>query len=137
MADYGSLTKRTDLLVEKVRQRLGRQICLQHCDDNKFLHIVTIEPSFIQKLIDSKYETSNGYGVMLDPVLQRQWIASLSNFLASAKDKGYFPVIVCSEEARILVKRSTEREMPDLVVLSLQEIDKEIRYEILGEVKVG
>jgi flagellar biosynthesis protein FlhA len=137
MADYGTLTKRTDFLVEKVRQRLGRQICLQHCDDNKFLHIVTIEPSFIQKLIDSKYETSNGYGVMLDPVLQRQWIASLSNFLASARDKGYFPVIVCSEEARILVKRSTEREMPDLVVLSLQEIDKEIKYEVLGEVKVG
>ena len=51
--------------------------------------------------------------------------------------KGYFPVIVCSEEARILVKRSTEREMPDLVVLSLQEIDKEIKYEVLGEVKVG
>ena len=137
MADYGSLTKRTEFLVEKVRQRLGRQICLQHCDDNKFLHIVTIEPSFIQKLVDSKYETSNGYGVMLDPVLQRQWIAALSNFIASARDKGYFPVIVCPEEARILVKRSTEREMPDLVVLSLQEIDKEIRYEILGEVKGG
>ena len=35
IADYGAMTKSTELLVEKVRQRLGRQICLQYCDENK------------------------------------------------------------------------------------------------------
>ncbi len=137
MADYGALTKRTDFLVEKVRQRLGRQICLQYCDENKVLHVLTIEPSFIQKLVNSKYETSNGYGVALDPVDHRQWISSLSNYIVAVKDKGYFPVIICPEEARILIKVSTEREMPDIVVLSIPEIDKEIKLESLGEVKVG
>ena len=137
MADYGSLTKRTDFLVEKVRQRLGRQICLQYCDENKILHVLTVEPSFLQKLVNSKYETSNGVGVMLEPVEHRQWISSLSNYIASVEDRGYFPVIICPEEARALIKVSTEREMPKLVVLSIPEIDKEIKLESLGEVKVG
>ena len=39
--------------------------------------------------------------------------------------------------SRMLVKISTEREMPNLVVLSIPEIDKEIKLESLGEVKVG
>lgn len=137
MADYGFLTKRTDFLVEKVRQRLGRQICLQYCDENKILHVLTVEPSFLQKLVNSKYETSNGVGVALEPVEHRQWISSLSNYIASVEDRGYFPVIICPEEARALIKVSTEREMPKLVVLSIPEIDKEIKLESLGEVKVG
>ena len=137
MADYGVMTKKTEILVEKVRQRLGRQICLQYCDENKVLHVLTIEPAFIQKLVNSKYETSSGYGVALEPVDHRQWISSLSNYIASVEGKGYLPVILCPEEARMLVKISTEREMPKLVVLSIPEIDKEIKLESLGEVKVG
>ena len=137
MADYGSLTKRTEFLIEKVRQRLGRQICLQYCDENKVLRVLTIEPAFVQKLVNAKYESANGVDVMLDPVEHRQWISSLSNYIASVEDKGYFPVIVCPEEARILIKRSTEREMPKIVVLSVPELDKEIKLESLGEVKVG
>ena len=127
MADYGSLTKNTVFLVEKVRQRLGCQV----------LHVLTVEPNFLQKLVNSKYETSNGVGVALDPVDYRQWVSSLSNYIVSVKDKGYLPVILCPEEARVLLKSSLERDMPDIIVLSTPEIDKEIKLEFLGEVKVG
>jgi flagellar biosynthesis protein FlhA len=137
IADYGAMTKSTELLVEKVRQRLGRQICLQYCDENKVLHVLTIEPSFIQKIVNSRFESANGPGVALDPVDYRQWISSLSNYIAAVENRGYFPVIVCPAEARVLVKTSIEREMPKIVVLSVPEIDKEIKLESLGEVKVG
>ena len=55
--------------------------------------------------------------------------------LHALRNKDY--VIICPEEARALIKVSTEREMPKLVVLSIPEIDKEIKLESLGEVKVG
>ena len=113
------------------------KICLQYCDDKKVLRVLTIEPSFLQKLVNARYETSNGVGVMLDPVEYRQWISSLSNYIVSVEDKGYLPVIVCPEDVRVLVKTSIEREMPKVVVLSISEIDKEIKLESLGEVKVG
>ena len=47
------------------------------------------------------------------------------------------PVILCPEEARILVKVGTEREMPNLVVLSVPEIVNDIKLDNLGEIKVG
>ncbi len=137
MADFGPTTKRTDILVEKVRQSLGRQICLQYADEKRTLHVLTIEPEFLQTLVDSRIDTVNGPMAALEPMQQRKWISALSMAAAAVQEKGYMPVILCPEEARILVKASSEREMPGLVVLSVPEITSDIKVESLGEVKVG
>ena len=136
MADHGGVTKRTDVLVEKVRQALGRQICLQYADENRKIHALTVDPAFLQKLVDSKVDTVNGPVAALDPVLHRAWISALSASIAAVQEKGYIPIILCPEEARYLVKASTEREMPGIVVLSVPEIASDIYLESLGEVKV-
>ena len=136
MADFGGVTKRTDVLVEKVRQALGRQICLQYADENRKIHALTVDPAFLQKLVDSKVDTVNGPVAALDPVLHRAWISALSASIAAVQEKGYIPIILCPEEARYLVKASTEREMPGIVVLSVPEIASDIYLESLGEVKV-
>ncbi|MGL4987342.1 MAG: flagellar biosynthesis protein FlhA [Treponemataceae bacterium] len=138
IADFGlAVEKRTDILIEKVRQALGRQICLQHANENKVLSVFTIEPSFLQKLMESRLETINGPVAALDPMLQKNWISALSTEMAMARDNGYMPVILCNEDARTLVKRSTEREMPNIVVMSVPEIVNEIQVELLGEIKIG
>ena len=48
------------------------------------------------------------------------------------------PIILCAAEVRQLVKSSTERELPGLVVLSINEVvaaGNSIDLEILGEIK--
>lgn len=137
MCDFAPVSKKAEILVEKVRQRLGRQICQQYMDDKKTLHVITIEPSFLERLAASRVDTVNGPIAALEPVDHRNWISSLSASIAAVQDKGYMPIVLCPEAVRILVKASTEREMPNLVVLSVPEIDKEIRVESLGEIKVG
>ena len=69
--------------------------------------------------------------------MQRAWIAALSGAIASVREKGFMPVIMCPSEARLLVKKSTEREIPNLVVISVSEIATDIHVEMLGEIKVG
>lgn len=137
LADFGAITKKTDILVEKVRQSLGRQICLQYADDNRIMHVLTVSQDFLQKIVDSRVDTVSGPVAALDPSMQRAWITALSSSLALAQGKGYMPVILCPEEARVLVKASSEREMPNLVVLSVPEITNDIKLENLGEIKVG
>jgi flagellar biosynthesis protein FlhA len=51
------------------------------------------------------------------------------------QQKGWLPIVLCSEGARALVKASTERELPDLVVLSVPEIVADARVEAVGEIK--
>jgi flagellar biosynthesis protein FlhA len=47
---------------------------------------------------------------------------------------GYFPIILVSEAARAVVKASTNRDVPDLVVLSVPEIAQDYKIESLGEI---
>jgi len=46
------------------------------------------------------------------------------------------PVVLCSEQARFLVKNSTDRELPDLAVLSVPEIVPGIIPEAVGIIKI-
>ena len=141
MLDYADVTKKTDVLVERVREALGRQICLQYVDtDNNDVHtlkVLTVEPSFLTKLLESRVETTTGPIAALDPALQREWIVALSGTIASVREKGFMPVIMSPSETRLLVKKSAEREIPNLVVISVSEIATDIHVEMLGEIKVG
>ncbi len=136
LADYAGVTKDIGFLVEKARQALGRQICLQYADQDRTLRVLTIEPSLEQKIIESRVDSPMGAMSALEPVVQRQWIKALTRAVAAVQAKGWFPVILCSEAARALVKSSTEREIPDLVVLSVPEIVAEARVEAVGEIRL-
>ncbi len=132
LGDYGAMTKDIGFLTEKVRQSLGRQICLQYAVGNKELKVLTIEPALEQALIDSRMETNEGDRAALEPDFQRAWINGVANQSRSMQEAGYYPVILCSEAARPLVKSSTWKAMPDLAVLSMPEIAKDMKLESVG-----
>ena len=137
LADFRPITSDVSILVEKVRQALGRQICLQYADDNKTLHVLTVEPSLAQKIIESRIDTVNGPMAALEPSEQRMWIRSLIQAVTTVQKNGFLPIILAPEaSARILIKNSTDREIPDLVVLSIPEISKDIQVEVIGEIKL-
>jgi flagellar biosynthesis protein FlhA len=136
ISDYAGISKDIGFLVEKCRQALGRQICLQYADKAKQLKVITIDPSFEQRLIDSRMETASGTVAALEPELQSAWINGLTNTIHSVQGEWEYPVILCSEAARPLVKTSTLREIPDLVVLSVPEIASGIQVVSLGEIQV-
>ena len=137
LTDFRPITPDISILVEKVRQALGRQICLQYADENKTLHVLTIEPSLAQKIIESKIDTINGPIAALEPSEQRMWIRSLIQAVTTVQKNGFLPIVLAPEaSARLLVKNSTDREIPDLVVLSIPEIAKDIQVEVIGEIKL-
>ena len=137
LADFRPITSDVSLLVEKVRQALGRQICLQYADENKTLHVLTIEPSLAQKIVESRIDTVNGPIAALEPSEQRMWIRSLIQAVTTVQKNGFLPIVLAPEaSARILIKNSTDREIPDLVVLSIPEISKDIQVEVIGEIKL-
>ncbi|MFP4636821.1 MAG: flagellar biosynthesis protein FlhA [Spirochaetaceae bacterium] len=136
LADYGNITKDAGFLVEKVRQALKRQISLQYADDDKTMKVLTLDPSLEQRIIDSRVETTGGVVPALQPDVQRKWINALVNAVGQARSQGVFPIILCSEAARPLVKASAQRDVPDLVVLSAPEIVPEVKVESIGEIRI-
>ena len=137
LADFRPITSEVTLLIEKVRQALGRQICLQYADENKTLHVLTVEPALAQKIVESRIDTVNGPMAALEPSEQRMWIRSLIQAVTTVQKNGFLPIVLAPEaSARVLIKNSTDREIPDLVVLSIPEIAKDIQVEVIGEIKL-
>jgi len=136
IADYAPVSKNTWFLTEKARQSIASQICQQYADDDHRLRVLTIDPSLEQRIIDSKYETPSGIVSALDPPSHKSWIKAVSKAVTAVKEKGWMPVILCSEQARFLVKNSTDRELPDLAVLSVPEIVPEVIPEAVGMIRI-
>jgi flagellar biosynthesis protein FlhA len=72
----------------------------------------------------------------LDPPSQAAWIKAVSKAAAAVKSRGILPVILCSEQARFLVRNSTDRELPDLAVISVPEITPDIIPEAVGVIRL-
>ena len=136
IAEYAPLSKNVWFLVEKARQALGSQICHQYADEDRRLRVLTIAPELEQKIIESKYETPSGVICAMDPPSQSAWIKAVSKAAAAVKSRGYLPVILCSEQARFLVRNSTDRELPDMAILSVPEISPDIIPEAVGVIKL-
>jgi flagellar biosynthesis protein FlhA len=137
LGDFGGVTKDPAFLIEKVRQALGRQICLQYADEEKVLHVLTVDPALEQQIIESRHDQVTGPVAALEPDLARQWINAVSNAFRQVQNSGYYPLILSSEAARPLIKNSTLRDLPDLVVLSVPEIAPGIRVESVGDIRIG
>jgi len=60
----------------------------------------------------------------------------VTNSVKSAQSKGYLGLILTSEPARILVKNAIRRELPDVGVLSVPEIEAGFQVEGLGEINI-
>jgi flagellar biosynthesis protein FlhA len=145
LANYGNMPHNNWLLVEKVREALGLQICLQYVDPhdpNKKLSVLQVSQSASEKIMSHCVVPNDGGQpfVAFDPVDGRKWISAVSAAIASARERNYLPILLCgTAEIRQLVHNSINREMPGTVVLSLNEVvaaGNNVNLEILGEINV-
>lgn len=145
LANYGNMPHNNWLLVEKVREALGLQICLQYVDphdENRKLSVLQISQSTAEKIM-SHCVVSNDGGqpfVAFDPVDGRKWISTVSSAIASVRERNYLPILFCgTPEVRQLVHNSINREIPGIAVISLNEVvaaGNNVNLEILGEIDV-
>lgn len=137
LGDFSSISKNTSYLVEKTRQALRRQLSLQYADEKKVIHALTIAPAVEKVIIESRTESAGGDTAALDAVFHRRWINAAVNAVQTAQSAGQWPLILCSEAARTLVRSSTIRDLPELVILSVPEIADGFSIETLGEIRLG
>ena len=136
IAEYAPISKNIWFLTEKARQALASQICSQYADDDHKLRVLAVDPALEQKIFDTRYETPSGVISALDPPTQKAWIKAVVKAVTAVKEKGWIPVILCSDKTRFLVRNSIDRELPDVAVLSVPEIVPGIIPEMIGMIKL-
>lgn len=134
IADAVRMNRDTDFITEHVRQAMARTICRQHVNSENRLDVITLHPKMEQAIVDSVQLTQLGSYPVLEPGLARQFLESIRETVEKISLKGIYPVILCSPRARLPLKRFTERHLPGLTIISLNEISPNVEAEVVGTV---
>ncbi len=135
LCDYARFSKEPDILSERLRAALGRQICLANCTNDKILYALTLSPEWEKTLDDSCQRTELGTMFLLNPLQVQELIESAASTLIRAHQNiNVQPVILCSPRIRLPLYQLLERHIPTIVVISYSELITDIRVEAVDTI---
>ena len=135
LCDYARFSKEPDILSERLRAALGRQICLTNVDRDKVLYALTLSPEWEKTLDDSCQRTELGTMFLLNPMQVQDLIESTAMTLMRAHQSiGMQPVILCSPRIRLPLFQLLERHIPTIVVISYSELITDIKVEAVDTI---
>lgn len=135
LCDYARFSKEPDILSERLRAALGRQICLSNVEDDKVLYALTLSPEWEKILDDSCQRTELGTMFLLNPMQVQELIETTASTLMRANQAcGKNPVILCSPRIRLPLYQLLERHIPTIVVISYSELITDIKVEAVDTI---
>lgn len=134
LADYALLTKDPEILTEYVRASLSRTITRQHQVENN-LPVITLEPSLEEKINSAVRQTSQGMHLALEPKTAQELINKVKVITENAARKGVYPVILTSPSIRSPLRKFLERFIPNVVVLSSNEVTSAVMIQPIDTVR--
>ncbi len=138
LCDYARFSKEPDILSERLRAALGRQICLSNSNKEKVLYALTLSSEWEKILDDSCQRTELGTMFLLNPMQVQELIETTATTLMRAQGAvGVQPVILCSPRIRLPLYQMLERHIPTIVVISYSELITDIRVEAIDSIGEG
>jgi flagellar biosynthesis protein FlhA len=129
LGDYAPRTKDPILLTELVRARLARTISTKYRDAQGRLFVVTLDPALEDRVRAGFEQTERGLLIRMSP----QAVEATCRLLAAEVEKlsrtGRAPVVLVSPQIRAALKQMTAPHLPNLVVLSYNEITRDTKIE--------
>ncbi len=132
MADYGKVTKDSEILGEYCRQGLARQLTDQVSPPDGPLYVVTLGGQTEQLIQDAVQKTEFGNYLALDPDQARDVIERAGEQLSLFERYGASAVILCSPTIRLFVRQLLERYYPDVPVLAYNELLSSVEVKSIG-----
>ena len=137
LADFAKMTNDTDLLTEYVRQSLAAQITNQYVDDNLALKVITVSNNVEKVVADHIQQTEHGNFLSLDPDMQQTIIQAIHGEVEKLSLQEETAIVICSPAIRMHLKHLLERFLPNVVVLSYNELEPNVQVESVGVVNVA
>jgi len=125
-------TRDADFLSERARHALGRTLTNQFKSNDGSLHVLTLSPQTDQWLQQSLEAGSGGLGSLpqVSPSDLQRLLQKISVAMEELAKDGYQPVLLSSASIRLSLRRLTERSLPNLAVLSYNEVSPDVEIYV-------
>ena len=133
MADHAPMTRDADLLTEFARQKMARSILRQYETPDGELPILTLGADIEELLSRSLRDTDRGAYMNLDPESGQRILSAIKNSFDRFSHLHYQPVLLTSPMVRRHLRKLTEKFIPNLSILSHNELIPTVQLKVLGE----
>jgi len=135
LADWAPKTKEIGFLTEQVRMRLSKQIMRQYLSKDGTLAVITLHPKLENEMGENIRQTPTGEQLVLDPArLQKITIAVQEEVRRNIRE---FPVILCSPRIRRHFRNLIMHTLPQIGVISYNEVTPDVEIKSVGMVDVS
>jgi flagellar biosynthesis protein FlhA len=129
LGDYAGRTKDPIVLTELVRARLARTICTRYRDTGGTIHVVTLDPALEDRIRAGFEHTDRGLFLRMSPAAVEVTCRLIAAGVEALVRQNRPPILLVSPQVRAALKQMTHPHLPDLVVLSYNEITRDTRIE--------
>ncbi len=134
LADQGVTTKNPEILTEYVRQAMSRPISKQFVSDEGSLSVITLAQNVEDVLSNAVQRTDHGSYLSIDPGTAEKILLNIKSAYEKVSLVEGQPVILSSPSVRLHLRKLLERFIPNVVVLSHNEIAPNVQIKNIGMV---
>jgi len=137
LADFSKLTNDTELLGEYARQALSPQITRQYADEDMSMRVITVSGKVEKLIAESVQQTEHGNYLAMDPDTQQKIVKSIHERVEQLTLQEETAIVLCSPAIRMYLKQLLDRFMPQVVILSYNELEPTVHIQSVGVVNVA
>jgi len=136
MGDYMPAVKDIDLVTEYVRQALKRSITRRFADAGR-IKVVTLDAQIENLIMNSVKNMETGSYLSLEPQVIQSIVQTTANELNKVRDLVEHSIVLTSPIVRVYFKKLIDQFIPDVVVLSFNEVDSNVQIQALGNISMA
>lgn len=133
LAEYGPAVKDTDMLTEYVRQALKRTISQRFSEVGQ-LKVLTMDAQLENTIMSSIKRMDHGSYLALEPQVIQGIVNAVTQEVNKIKEMVQSPILLTSPIVRIYIKKLLDQFLPQVVVLSFNEVDQNIQIQAIGNI---
>ena len=136
LADETHRTKDPELLTEAVRKAMSRHITSKYSSEGN-VQVITLDPRLEELIANSLLQTEQGVQLVMDPGTAQRMLAEIANTIQDHPEIAGQPILLTSPTARRHLYKLTSRFIPQLIVLSHNELSAEANVSSVGLVELS
>jgi flagellar biosynthesis protein FlhA len=137
LADEGHKNKDIEALTESVRKGLARSITHKYANDRGEIPVMTLAPRVEELIANSLLQTEQGVQLVMDPRQAQGILSEISKTIEMHPEIAGQPILLTSPTARRHLFKLTNRFLPQVVVLSHNEISTDAQIQAVGLVEMS
>lgn len=137
LGDEANRTKEPELLTESTRRALARGITNRYKNDEGRVAVLSLDPRLEELIANSLLQTEQGVQLVMDPRVAHGMIEGIASSIENHPEIAGMPILLTSPTARRHIFKLTHRFIPQLVVLSHNELTSDANIAAVGTVELA